>query len=146
MYVYRDSRASLSTEARTNLSAVADLKVRQISAWLAERHGNAAARAAHRPLHGAGLRGLAEGRDPRRRDGAAAARAAGWLRDVYGWSEVTVLDPAGHVRLALGREHCRPAWSALVREAMGAEAIRFVDLHGVVEARARSRWATWRRC
>lgn len=132
-YVYRDSRASLRTEARANLSAVADLKVRLISAWLAERQGNAA-RAAHDPFMVPALEAWLKAGTPQDETARRLRSRLGGLREVYGWSEVTVLDPAGNVRLALGREHALPpGLLALAREAMRSRAIRFVDLHRVVE-------------
>ncbi len=133
VYVYRDSRAGLRAEARANLSAVADLKVRQISAWLVERQGNAT-RAGHDAFMVPAFEAwLKAGAPPGETERRLRSRLGG-LRQAYGWSEVTLLDAAANVRLALGREHALPPrLLAVAREAMRTRSLRFVDLHRVVE-------------
>ena len=133
LYVYRDTRATLRNDARAELSAVADLKVRQISAWLAERQGNAT-RAGHDPFMVPAFEAwLKAGAPPGETERRLRSRLEG-LRAAYGWSEVTLLDGAANVRLALGREHALPPrLLAVAGEAMRTRSLRFVDLHRVVE-------------
>jgi diguanylate cyclase (GGDEF)-like protein/PAS domain S-box-containing protein len=130
-FVYRDAREGLRAEARAGLSAIADLKSRQVLEWLAERRANAETIGQDPFLVPAVEAWLARGAPQDETAERLRARLV-QARRLYGWSELTLLDGAGQVRLAVGRS--RPIPEALV--AAAAEAIRtrrpvFLDLHRI---------------
>ncbi len=103
--------------------------MRQIAAWLAERQGNAT-RAAHDPFMVPAVETWLAAGCPDDETARRLRARLGGLREAYGWSEVTLVDTGGQVRLMLGRQH--PLDAGLLetaREAMRSRTIRFIDLH-----------------
>ena len=95
---YQAQKTEAESSTRSQLSAIADLKVQQILAWRRERLGAAILLAAN-PM----VTAPAGARDDR--------RLQPWLEDfrkLYGYSDVAVLDARGGVRIG-GPEMGRPA-------------------------------------
>jgi hypothetical protein len=125
--VYARQKQTIETEARHQLEAIANLKVRQVVAWRRERLSGARVIAAT-PVMAAAQQVLAGTSGPQ-----ARAQVRGWmeaLRAAYDYANVILVRTNGEVCLAMGRaEGENRHYAELTRRVLQTKEIFFSDLH-----------------
>ena len=97
-WAWREQARSIRTTAERSLEAVGELKASEISAWLAERQGDALIISGNHLLSAA----VVDMRTGRRGAAAATARTRSYLaelQETYGYVDVTLTAPDGSVLL-----------------------------------------------
>ena len=128
-FIYTRIARAARIQAEETLGAVADLKVRQIADWMAERQGNAE-RASHDPFMAGEVETWLMRGAPADATAKLVAARLETLRAANAWSTVFLVDLKGQVRLDVAN---RVAHSAVAR-GLALEAIRtkqtvFWDFH-----------------
>ncbi len=131
---YRDQNQSARDEARSDLDAIAQLKVGQIVSWRAERLGDVGV-IFGTPSIAESVQRWLDGGLP-----AEKTKLTTWLESIvnqYQYSGAALTDTSGEVLLAVGGDDTlTPTGVAAVKEALAMRAPLLTDLHSNVDGTA----------